>query len=82
VSFYTIIDTQIIYKSVKVNEYTGRLGLPVNLTLNVTGVIAPLKDLVDLQVSVHRGSMEGVIERFKAPGEQICGFQYRKVCYR
>lgn len=60
----------------------GRLSLPVSLVLNVAGVIAPLGDLADPQVGVHRGGVEGVIEHFKAPGEQTCGFQYRKVCHR
>jgi hypothetical protein len=48
------------------------------LALNVAGVIAPLGDLANPQVGVHHGSVEGVIEHFKAPGEQICAFQYRK----
>lgn len=82
VGFHTITDAQIIYESAEGNEYTGRLGLPVSMSLNAAGVIAPLGDLADPQVGVHRGSIGGVIERFKAPREQICGFQYRKVCYR
>jgi hypothetical protein len=82
VGFHTVTDAQIIYESAEGNEHTGRLGLPVGLTLNAAGVIAPLGDLADPQVGVHRGRVEGVIEHFKAPGEQIWGFQYRKVCHR
>jgi hypothetical protein len=82
VGFHTIIDAQIIYESAEGNEHTGRLGLPVGLALNAAGVIAPLGDLADPQVGVRHGSVEGVIEHFKAPGEQICAFQYRKVCHR
>jgi hypothetical protein len=67
---------QIIYKSAKGNEHKGRLGLPVGLALNVVGVIAPLRDLADPQVGVHRRSVEGVFKHFKAPREQICAFQY------
>lgn len=82
VGFHTITDAQIIYESAEGNEHTGQLGLPVGLALNAAGVIAPLGDLADPQVGVHHGSVEGVIEHFKAPGEQICAFQYRKVCHR
>ena len=60
----------------------GRLGLPISLALNIAGVIAPLGDLTNPQVGVYRGSLEGVIKYFKAPREQICAFQYRKVYYR
>jgi hypothetical protein len=42
VGFHTVTDAQIIYESAEVNEHTGRLGLPVGLTLNAAGVIAPL----------------------------------------
>ncbi|KAN0114590.1 hypothetical protein V8E51_004134 [Hyaloscypha variabilis] len=82
VGFHTATDAQIIYGSAEVNKHTGRLGLPVGLALNAAGVIAPLGDVADPQVGVYRGSVEGVIEHFKASGEQICGFQYRKVCHR
>jgi hypothetical protein len=82
VGFHTVTDAQIIYESVEGNDHTGRLRLPVGLALNAAGVIAPLGDLADPQVDVHHGSVEGVIEHFKAPGEQICAFQYRKVCHR
>jgi hypothetical protein len=82
VGFHTVTDAQIIYESAEGNEHTGRLSLPVGLTLNAAGVIGPFGDLADPQVGVHRGRVDGVIEHFKAPGEQICGFQYRKVCHR
>lgn len=82
VGFHTFTDAQITYESTEGNEHTGRLSLPVSLALNAAGVIAPLGDLADTQVGVHCGSVEGVIEHFKAPGEQICAFQYRKVCHR
>jgi hypothetical protein len=82
VGFHSVTDAQIIYESAEGNEHTGRLGLPVGLALNAAGVIAPLGDLADPQVGVHHGSVEGVIEHFKAPGEQICAFQYRKICHR
>jgi hypothetical protein len=70
VGFHTVTDAQIIYKSAEVNEDTGRLDLPVGLTPNAGGVLAPVGDLADPQVSGHRGSVERVIQRFKAPGEQ------------
>jgi hypothetical protein len=74
VGFHTVIDAQIIYESAEGNEHTGRLGPPVGLALNAAGVIAPLGDLANPQVGVRHGSVEGVIEHFKAPGEQICAF--------
>jgi hypothetical protein len=74
VGFYTATDTQIIYESAKANEQTRRLSLSVGLALNIAGVIAPLGDFADTQVNVYCGSVEGVIEHFKAPGEQICAF--------
>ncbi|RFU25268.1 hypothetical protein B7463_g11075, partial [Scytalidium lignicola] len=82
VGFHTVTDAQIIYESAEGNEHTGRLGLPISLALNAAGVIAPLGDIADPQVGVHRGSVEGAVEHFEAPGEQICAFQYRKVCHR
>lgn len=82
VGFHTVTDAQVIYKSAEGNEHAGRLGLPVGLALNAAGVIAPLGGLTDPQVGVHHGSIEGFIGHFKAPGEQICAFQYRKVCHR
>lgn len=48
--------------------------MPVGLTLNIAKVIAPLEDLADPQVSVHRESIKKVIKRFKAFRKQICGF--------
>jgi hypothetical protein len=74
VGFHTIINAQIIYKSIKVNEHIRRLGLPVSLTLNAAGVIAPLRNLTNPQVGVYRGSVKGVIRRFKAFKEQIYSF--------
>jgi hypothetical protein len=47
VGFHTVIDAQIIYVSVEVNEHTGRLSLPIGLTLNAAGVISPLGDITD-----------------------------------
>lgn len=82
VGFHTVTDAHIIYESAEGNDHTGRLGLPIGLTLNAAGVIAPLGDLTDPQVTIHHGRVEGVTEHFKAPGEQICGFQYRKVRHR
>jgi hypothetical protein len=80
--FHTVTDTQIIYKSTEGNKHTGRLSLPIGLALNTTGVIAPLRDLANPQVDVYHRGIEGVIEHFKAPREQICAFQYQKVCHR
>jgi hypothetical protein len=74
VGFHTVTDAQIIYESAEGNDHTGRLRLPVGLALNAAGVIASLGDLADPQVDVYHGSVEGVIEHFKAPGEQICAF--------
>jgi hypothetical protein len=82
VGFHTVTDAQIIYESADGNEHAGQLSLPVSLALNAAGVIAPLGDLADPQVGVHHGSVERVIEYFKAPGEQICAFQYRPIRHR
>ncbi|KIN02768.1 hypothetical protein OIDMADRAFT_40618 [Oidiodendron maius Zn] len=78
IGFYTVTDIQIIYKSIESNKYTGRLSLPVGLALNAAGVIAPLRDHINPQVGFYYIGIEGIIEHFKAPGEQIYTFQYRK----
>jgi hypothetical protein len=82
VSFTTITDARIIHESVQAREHTGQISLPVGLSLNTAGVIAPFGDLVDPQVGGHRGSEAAVAEQFLAPGEQISAVQYRKVCHR
>jgi len=82
VGFHTVTDAQIIYESAEGDEHRGRVRLPIGLAMNAAGVTAPLGDLVNPQVGAHQGSVEGFIEHFKAPGEQICAFQYRKVCHR
>lgn len=82
VGFHTVTDAQIIHESATANERTGQLGLPIGLALNAAGVIAPMGDLADPQLGVHRGSVKGAIEQYKTHGDYICGFQYRKVRHR
>jgi hypothetical protein len=82
VSFTTVTDARVVRKSMQAKEHTGQTGVPVGLSLNAAGVVAPLGNLVDPQVGGQRGSEDGVAEHFLAPGEQICAVQYRKVCHR
>jgi hypothetical protein len=82
IGFHTITDARIIQKVASGKERTGQISLPVGLSLNAAGVLAPLGDLLDPSVGVHHRKANGVAEQFVAPGEQICAFQYRKVCHR
>ncbi|CAF9931584.1 MAG: hypothetical protein GOMPHAMPRED_005961 [Gomphillus americanus] len=82
VGFHTIMDAQIIHEAANRNERTRQVGLPVGLALNAAGIIAPLGGLADPQLGASSGSSQGVVQQFEAPGEQVCGFQYRKVCHR
>ena len=82
IGFHTITDARVTQKVASGKERTGQISLPVALSLTAAGVIAPLGDLLDPTVGVHHGKANEVAEQFVAPGEQICAFQYRKICHR
>jgi hypothetical protein len=82
IGFHTITDARVTQKVASGKDRTSQISLPVALSLNAAGVIAPLGDLLDPSVSVQYGKANEVAEQFVAPGEQICAFQYRKICHR
>jgi len=82
VGFHTVVDARIISESVRGREVGGRAGVPVDLSLVAIGAIAPLGNIINPQIDGHHENADGVQAQFLAPGEQICAFQYRKICHR
>jgi hypothetical protein len=82
VGFHTVFNARIIQESVRGRETAGEISLPVGLSLAAVGVIAPFGNIVDPKISGSHQAAEGGRVQFVAPGEQVCAFQYRKICYR
>ena len=54
----------------------------LNLSLTVTGVIVPFGNSIDPGVVVSQQGLDSAQSQFVAPGEQVCAFECRKICYR
>jgi hypothetical protein len=79
VGFCTVTDARIVQHTAKDSQAKGQIGMPTALTLAAVTVVAPLGNLVDPTVGGTRQYLDSIQVQFVAPGEQICGVQYRKV---
>jgi len=82
VGFHTVTDSHIVHESVEGHQISGRVTVPVGLTLAAVGAVIPLGNIVDPAVGGHQRAVDGEKTQFFAPGEQICALRYFKVSYR
>jgi hypothetical protein len=82
VGFHTVTDSRIMHESVEGHQISGRVTVPVGLTLAAVGVVVPLGNIVDPAVGGDRRAVDGEKTQFFAPGEQICALRYFKISYR
>jgi hypothetical protein len=72
--FHTVMDARIIFQFISGEEQSRYVRVPVSLSLNVAGIVAPFGDLIDPRISGRWDNSEGILEYFIASGEQICAF--------
>lgn len=82
VGFHTVTNARIAHKFAHERDAGGQINVPVSLTLAAVGAMAPLGNIIDPSVGGNSQSDDNTQAFFKAPGEQICAFQYRKVRHR
>lgn len=78
----TVMDARISQASILGNRAGGQTTVPATLSLTAAGVIVPIGGLLDPSVGIHQQGLDGAISHFVAPGEQVCAFEYRKLCHR
>jgi hypothetical protein len=82
VGFHTLIDTHFLQESIKDDQLDCQVDAPLELSLAAAGAVIPLPGLIDSSIQMESGSFAGNRAHFFAPGEQVCGMQYREVSYR
>jgi len=82
VGFHTVTNASISQDSIDGKNAAAQINVPASLFLATAGVITPLGNAIDPNVSVHRQGLDKEQSQFVAPGEQVCALEYRKVCHR
>lgn len=82
VGFHTMTDARITQEAAAGKTTEGQINVPVSIGLAAAGAIIPFGNLIDPSVGGHHHNLNGSKARFLAPGEQVCAFQYRRVCHR
>ncbi|RTE73086.1 hypothetical protein BHE90_012485 [Fusarium euwallaceae] len=76
------MDARISQASTLGNGAGGQTMVPHTMCLAAAGVIAPIWGLLDPSVGIHQHGLDGAISHFVSPGEQVCAFEFRKLCHR
>jgi hypothetical protein len=79
VGFHTVTNARIVEESTKGGHVGGQINLPIGLSLNAAGAIAPFANLVDPAFGGSRQDLDAAQSCFLAPGELVCALQYRKM---
>ena len=82
VGYHTVGDAKITQKTAQSREQGGQIDLPAGLTLAAAGMMAPMSKFVEVKLDGGRQEIGGATEQYCAPGEQVCGLQYRKLSHR
>jgi hypothetical protein len=82
VGFHTITNARIVEEFVHGIGAGGQIHVPVSLSLAAFGVVAPLGEIIDPSVGGNNDCVDNTQTSFRAPGEQVCAFQYRKIRHR
>ncbi|KJZ74125.1 hypothetical protein HIM_06574 [Hirsutella minnesotensis 3608] len=82
VGFHTITDARIVQESARQTSAQGHAELPASLSLAALGAVAPLGNILDPSIEGHHYDLDDDKAHFLAAGEQVCAFQYRKLCHR
>ena len=83
VGYHTMLNAVVVEGSAELEGSSAQLELPVTSPLAATGGVAmPLANLMNLGVGGNKINQRGIQRQFRASGEQVCGVQYRKVCFK
>ncbi|KAM6517225.1 hypothetical protein FSOLCH5_008188 [Fusarium solani] len=82
VGYRTVTDASVSQASILGSSAEGQTTAPATLSLAATGAIAPIGGLLDPSVGIRQQGLDGATSQFVAPGEQVCAFEYRKLCHR
>jgi hypothetical protein len=79
VGITTFTDARLVLGSVGERQVEGRIDVPVSLSLAAAGVVVPLAGLIDPTIHGKYQNIDKAKSQYVAPGEQVCGLQYRKI---
>jgi hypothetical protein len=79
VGYHTLLDARIVESATMVSGFRAQLEVPVTASLGATGVVIPMGNIADPEISGHQQRCQGAQKQFVATGEQIFAVQYRKV---
>ncbi|WAO94559.1 Hypothetical protein NCS54_01214800 [Fusarium falciforme] len=82
VGYRTVTDASVSQASILGNSAEGQITVPATLSLAAAGAIVPIGGLLDPSVGIRQQGLDGATSQFMAPGEQVCAFEYRKLCHR
>ncbi len=82
VGYHTVTNARIVHEFVREKGAGGQINVPVGLSLAAVGAIVPLGEIIDPSAGGNSHRLDDTRSFFRAPGEQICAFQYRKVRHR
>lgn len=78
VGLYTVIGAHIAHETVSGKDIDWQITVPVSLSLAAAGAVAPLANITDPSIGGSRHGRDSMHSSFVNPGEEICGFEYRK----
>jgi len=82
VGYSTMLDAVVVEGSADLAGTEAQVTMPVTASLAATGAVIPLGNITDPGISGKRDNYLSIRRQYVASGEQVCGVQYRKVCFR